>query len=273
MEMKCHDIDLLLIDYLDGNLQNGEKKAVEKHLESCERCHIELMQYRELFNAIGDHQTERPSPVLRENFNTMLQSELNILATTNILKQESEPKKAKVFQLSGMLVKAAAVVVLVAGGVFMGTLIKKDNPAQMPNAEMAGLKNEVAEMKAALMFNLLKDESASERLKAVAYTEQMSNPDPQVLSALINTMNADANVNVRLAALNSISRYTSSQLVRDSLVNSLKTQKEPLVQIVLISILTDKKELKAKAPLQDIISSKETIQPVKDAAKKGLSAL
>lgn len=273
MEMKCHDIDLLLIDYLDGNLQNGEKKAVEKHLESCERCHTELMQYRELFNAIGDHQSERPSPVLRENFNTMLQSELNILATTNILKQESEPRKAKVIQFSGMLVKAAAVVVLVAGGVFVGTLIKKDSPTVVPSTEMAGLKNEVAEMKAALMFNLLKDESASERLKAVNYAEQMSNPDPEVIGALINTMNGDASVNVRLAALNSISKFSSNQLVRDSLLNSLKTQKEPLVQIVLINVLTDKKELKAKQSLQDIISNKETIQPVREAAKKGLSAL
>ena len=270
--MKCHDIDLLLIDYLDGNLQNGEKKAVEKHLESCERCHTELMEYRELFRAIGDHHSERPSPVLRENFNTMLQSELNILATTNILKHDSEPKKAKVIQFSGMLVKAAAVVVLIAGGVFVGTLIKKD-AAPIPSNEMAGLKNEVAEMKAALMFNLLKDESASERLKAVGYTEQMLNPDPQVLGALINTMNGDANVNVRLAALNSISKYTSNQLVRDSLVNSLKTQKEPLVQIVLISILADKKESKAKESFKEILSNKETIQPVKDAAKKGLSVL
>jgi predicted anti-sigma-YlaC factor YlaD len=272
MNMKCNDVDLLLVDYLDGQLQNGEKKAVEKHLETCERCHLELMQYRELFNAIADHKLEKPGPVLKENFNTMLQSELNILATTSIIKQEEPPKRSKLVNMSDFIMKAAASILLITGGVFIGTLVKKEQVVA-PTSEMAGLKNEVKEMKEALMFNLLKDQSASERIKAVAYAEDMNNPDPNVLNALLSTLNHDDNVNVRLAALNSISKFSSIQYVRDSLVNSLRMQKEPLVQIILINILTDSKEIKAIAPLKEILLNKETIQPVKDAASKGLKLL
>ena len=107
----------------------------------------------------------------------------------------------------------------------------------------------------------------------MSYAEQMNDPGQEVISALINTLNLDQNVNVRLAALSSISKFSSNQVVRDSLVNSLRYQREPIVQIVLINMLTDRKEKKAMRAIKDIISDKSTLAPVKDAAEKGLKLL
>ena len=101
----------------------------------------------------------------------------------------------------------------------------------------------------------------------------MKNPDDKVMNALLGTMNKDKNVNVRLAALYSIAKFAGSQVVRDSLVASLPRQTEPIMQIVLINILTERKESKAKGPIQDILSDKKAIKPVKDMAQKGLRML
>ena len=73
-----------------------------------------------------------------------------------------------------------------------------------------------------------------------------------------------------MAAANALAKFSNDPLVTDALINSLKKQTEPLVQIVLITILTDKKESKAIAPIRAIISDEKTLPPVKQVAEEGL---
>lgn len=124
-----------------------------------------------------------------------------------------------------------------------------------------------------LLFSLLDDESASQRLKAVSYAEEIANPDQKVIEALVSTLNNDKNVNVRLAALYSLARFSDNTTVRDSLVASLGRQSEPLIQIVLINMLAEKKDERAIGPIRDILSRGKTMKEVKDAAQKGLKVL
>jgi hypothetical protein len=138
---------------------------------------------------------------------------------------------------------------------------------------MADLKNEVKEMKEALFVNMLSQESATERIKAVSYADDIKDPDSRIINALLTTMNEDKNVNVRLAALTSVAKYADTRSVSDSLIASLKRQTEPIMQIALINILTEKKEIKAVGPIRDILMDKNTLQPVKDIAQKGLNLL
>jgi hypothetical protein len=173
---------------------------------------------------------------------------------------------------SGWITRIAACFVLILGGVFIGLLFQRSG-TDSRGSEMAELKSEVTAMKEALMFNLLSDASASERIKAVSYADNMNNPGDDVIDALFNTLNNDDNVNVRLAALNAINKFARDRRVRDSLVASLRLQKEPILQIVLINILTGQKEARARQPIKDILQNKETLAPVKDAAEKGLKQL
>jgi len=123
------------------------------------------------------------------------------------------------------------------------------------------------------MFNGLKDQSPSERIKAVGYAEDIVNPNEKVINALTNTLNHDKNVNVRLAALYSLAKFTDDRKVMDTLVTSLSNQTEPIIQIVLINILTEKKEVKAIGPIQDLIQNGKTLKEVKDIAQKGLKSI
>jgi L-fucose mutarotase/ribose pyranase (RbsD/FucU family) len=270
--IKCTDVQLLLIDYLDNELTENTRKSLDLHFNACESCRREMLEYKEIFSSIAGQHPVLPGAALKENFDTMLQSEINILATTRII-DPVEQKVVPVLPIRSLLLKIAACILLIAGGVVIGSVVTRGKTDYDTSAQMAGLKTEVKEMKEAIMLNLLNDESPSERIKAVTYVEQMNDPGQDVIRALINTLNLDQNVNVRLAALNTVSKFTSSQTVRDSLVNSLRQQKEPIVQIVLINLLTDQKEAKAIGPIKEIISDESTLAPVKDAAIKGLKLL
>jgi len=58
-------------------------------------------------------------------------------------------------------------------------------------------------MKQVMLLSLLNDPSASQRIRAVSYTDEFSSVDLKVIGALFTTLNGDPNVNVRLATLES----------------------------------------------------------------------
>jgi hypothetical protein len=269
--MKCKEVQPELLDFADNRVDEFTRDEIDKHLKTCEKCRDDLKELRTLAKTITDARDAEPSPALRENFNTMLQSELNILATANILKDD--PSRNHFTRRISLPVWriAASLILLLTGigiGVWIGNGLNKTS-----NGQMSELRKEVKGMKEALMFTLLDEESPSQRIKAVNYAEEMPNPNQDVIRALINTLNHDKNVNVRLASLYSLSRFSNQPAVVDSLVSSLSGQSEPIIQILLINMLAEKKETRAIKPIQDILSNQKTLKEVKDIARKGLSNL
>ena len=282
--MNCKEVQAAIIEYLDGALSPAAAAQIKEHLDACSECRQEAEELQVLLTAMKHDNQEMPSPALRENFNTMLQSELNMETMANILQdrgikeggiKENTPARVIPF-FSSLAGKVAAAVILVAAGVAIGMAIRPA-PETGNTPEIATQRTEVKqmekEMKEKDMLSLIDDESASQRIKAVSYAEQMANPDQQVIDALFNSLNHDKNVNVRLAALYSLSRFADRRVVRDSLVSSLGIQTEPIIQVVLINLLAEKRETKAIAPIKEIITNKKTLKEVKDAAQKSLKVL
>ncbi|HEV3324190.1 MAG TPA: hypothetical protein VG052_01250, partial [Puia sp.] len=139
--------------------------------------------------------------------------------------------------------------------------------------QLGEMQKEIREMKEAMLFSLIDDESASQRIKAVSYAEEITNPDQKVMEVLVGTLNNDKNVNVRLAALYSLASFSDNRVVRDSLVASLPRQSEPLIQVMLINLLAAKRESRAIGPIKEIISNKNTLPAVKEAAQQSLKTL
>ena len=271
--MNCKEIQTLLIDYLDGRLESASADRVRQHLQECAACKSEADDLQVLLTAMQNTVVETPPAALRESFDTMLQSELNMLTTANIIEEFKPANKrtGRIMPISHPAWKVAAALILVAAGVVIG----RNLPSQPPPAafaQMDSLRNEVKSMRQEIMLNMIDDESASQRIKAVSYSEDMSNPDQQVIDVLINTLNHDKNVNVRLAALYSLQRFADKRAVRDSLVSSLPTQTESIIQVVLINLLAEKREGRAIAPIRNIITNKKTLKEVKDAARRSLQS-
>src|SRR5580693_8664880 len=85
--MKCKEIQPDLLDFIDDRLDEFTRDEIQNHLKNCEKCSDDLKEMRLIVKTIADTHSAQPSKSLRENFNTMLQSELNILATANIIKE------------------------------------------------------------------------------------------------------------------------------------------------------------------------------------------
>jgi len=278
-----------LIDWLDGSLDAATATAVREHVETCAECSREAKELKELLVTMKNSPMEVPPPVLRESFDTMLQSELNMLTTANIIQEfpaegqpgqgslsgrdgkGGQPGKTIRLPFSAPVWRVAAALILLGSGIGIGAALKsRPAPEVSTNETLVALRQEVKEMKEEVMLNMIDDESASQRIKAVSYSEDMPSPNQQVIDVLVNTLNKDKNVNVRLAALYSLQRFSDRRSVRDSLVNSLRNQTEPIIQVVLINLLAEKRDIRAIKPIQDIMTDKKTLKEVKDAAQRSL---
>ena len=204
--MECYEVQPLLIDLADNKLSGVLAEEINRHLVSCEQCRSELEEIRSLFHTIDDMPVEQPDRSLRENFEYMLQSELNRLAAANnVIAKATRPVMPINWQ--SLLLRAAAVVILLGVGILAGLKIKSGNE-QGSTKQIAELQTEVKDMKEMLMFNLLKEESPSERIKAVSYSEEIVHPNQKVVGALFNLLDHDKNVNVRLASAYSLVRFS-----------------------------------------------------------------
>ena len=280
MNMDCKEIQAMMIDYLDRGVGAEGAAAMRAHLLGCESCRKEVEEMRELLSVMGEQELRQPGPGLRENFQVMLQTELNMETADDLLGRTRDGKGEHAgakkgigwMGAKGIGWMAAAACILLFGGIWIGAMVGSGKASNVPE-QLGAMQKEIREMKEAMMFSLIDDESASQRIKAVGYAEEMSNPDQRVIQALVGTLNHDKNVNVRLAALYSLATFADNRSVRDSLVSSLAKQTEPLIQVMLITLLAERKDNRAIGPIRDIISNKNTLPAVKDAAQKSLKTL
>jgi hypothetical protein len=274
--MNCNEVEAIMVDYLDRAVDAETGAAMRAHLINCEQCRKEVDQMREMLLTMADQEMRQPGHGLRDNFQVMLQSELNMETADDLLRRPMEGKEEKAGVKGRIAWMTAAACILLFGGIWIGSMLGSrktpDVSSYMPN-KLDTMQREIKEMKEAMLYSLIDNESASQRIKAVGYVEEMSNPDQHVLQVLVNTLNHDKNVNVRLAALYSLASFADSRQVRDSLVTSLPKQTEPLIQVMLINLLAEKKDNRAIAPIRDIISNKNTLPAVKDAAQRSLRTM
>lgn len=264
--MTCAEVQALLPDLVDGTLDAFLASDVERHMLTCPECAREVNELRELFIAMEKSRPVRPSIALRDNFLKMVEEET---AAQEASKRRTGGQVVRMSWFSALGKTAVAAAILLAG-MLIGYRLHTgtDN-----SKELGDLKTSLKEMKETLMINMLDNESASERIKAVNYAEEIPTPNQRVINALVNTLNSDKSVNVRLAALYSLARYNDNRAVTDSLVNSLGRQTEPIIQIVLINILGERKETKAIQPMRNLIEDQKTLKEVKDMARKELNKL
>jgi HEAT repeat protein len=99
------------------------------------------------------------------------------------------------------------------------------------------------------------------------------NVDDEILKALIQTLNTDPNMNVRLVALEGLTKFYEEPIVKKALVESLAKQTDPTIQIALIQVLVQMKEKSAIKPFEQIIENNESLPAVKDEAQMGILVL
>jgi HEAT repeat protein len=200
-----------------------------------------------------------PTSALKKQFNELLLSEM-----------EASKKPAKVVFFQPAVYRVAAAVALLIVGGAIGFWISKQNDQQQ---EIARIRLEMEATKSMMMALIDNQQSASQRIQGVNVALTITTADDEVVRALAKRMNEDPNTNVRLAALDALSKFHSEPIVRRALIESLSKQKDPVIQIALIQLLVKMKEKGVVNALKRIVNDGETMKAVKDEAYSGMMEL
>lgn len=152
---------------------------------------------------------------------------------------------------------------------------RQATPTESPKmmAEIGQLKREMQQTRALLVLSMLKRESAADRLQALDYSYEIAKPDPEILSALVRTLDTDPNTNVRLAAVDALSNFSNEAAVRRAMALSLLKQQEATVQLSLIDALTRLRERQAVVQIKHLIDNEDTPNQVRERAEESLRLL
>ncbi|NJB71721.1 hypothetical protein GGR42_002183 [Saonia flava] len=265
MMNKKHITDLLP-EYLDGILTKSQIKNIETHLKDCDSCKEELRQFQVLHTAFDSEKEVLPSEKLKSNFYEAL--ELEKQKNPKVVVMDSQPQARKNAWMPNLL-KLAASIALLIGGFALG----KYQQEQKMNLEIATLQNESLGIKQMAMLSLMENKSASKRIQGVNYIDEFSAPDEAIVKALADRMLHDENANVRLSAVEALEKFTTSETVKKALIISLKTEKDPGIQIAVIQTLVKIQEKKAVAPMQELLEQEDTQPYVKKHIKTVLPSI
>jgi len=260
MEKDKEKMRSLMIDHIDGILTGELSKYLENHINKSKEAKKEYEQLKEVMGIIDSEEEIAPKAQSREDFLKILEKE----------KEYSAEKQGKVvsihFEWNTFYKVAAAVILLVVGFLAGRTINQNKN-------DMEAIQLQLQETRELVLFAMLNEESASERIKGVMASYEIERVDEEIIDALIRSMNTDKNINVRIAALEGLSRFSSEEKVRLALIGALKTQEYPAVQIRLIETLVKMGEERALQPLQEIAVKEDILESVRDQAQMGVFKL
>ena len=269
--MKCEEIGELLPDYLQGSLKAEQDDLVEQHIAECGDCREEVAIWKKLSLL----PVEQPSAGSRERFEAMLrayQTGRNDKASAGF----ERPKRAAVWNwlrspVGAMAWSAALLVIGIFAGNYFGNRTAMHSNTNQD--EIAAMHTELANMKQMVVLSMLQQQSASERLQGVSYSRREDQLDPQVMSALVHTLRYDGSVDVRLAALDALSRHGAQPQVHKGVVDALQEQQSPLVQVALIDLMLEWRDPDAAQRLRNFVQTPNLNPTVKQRADWALSKL
>lgn len=282
MKMSCEQIGELLPDYLQGGLGGETKKVVEAHIVECADCRDEVAVWQKLALL----PVEQPSAESRLRFEAMLHAYQE--GRSDRGRAQFEPERfARTGARSvsgwsfwqwlrsplGAVAWSAALLLLgLFAGNYLGGRTIRGN-AVTKQDEMAQMHNELANMRQLVVLSMLQQQSASERLQGVSYSRGTDQLDPQVTVALLHTLRYDGSVDVRLAALDALSKHSAQPQVRRGMLDALQEQQSPLVQVALIDQLLEWRDPDVAQQLRSFEQKPNLNPTVKQRAEWAVSKL
>jgi anti-sigma factor RsiW len=272
--MQCEELRRQIADYLTDDLDQSQQSEIHRHLLSCKACRQEVEALRATWSQLGAVSIDVPdSRAMRKRFDLML----------DVYRQgmNHSASRSGWAVINGWFerwlpaqpaVQFAIGVMLLAGGVALGRLAVTSEPT-VQTTDINDLRSELRDMRQMVALSLMQQQSATERLRGVSWTRQIDQPDAQVETALLDALMHDANVNVRLAAIDALKRFGQSKVVRDGTVRALEQADSPLVQVALIDLMVELQEKESSPSLRRLAQDANTDLSVRGRAEWGLRQL
>jgi hypothetical protein len=261
-----------LIHWMNNQMTEAEREAFEAHLVQCEACQHEYETSRQVLDLMNHIPAPEPSPEMQARFQGMLDAYKNSMEVKSSFLQNLYNGIQQMWTLQPRL-KLAYGVVLVFIGLAAGYLLYQQSAGNKNSGQILALSSQVEEMRQLMMLSLVENPSASKRLQAVSYTEDISSINNEVIDALLTTLNGDPNVNVRLATLEALVKFAVLPRVREGLVQSIIQQESPLLQSAMVDVMLKLQEKSSVKQLQLLLDKKDLNQSVKAKIENSITQL
>ncbi len=230
---------------------------LRQHLDGCAECRAEMDRLGGLWEKLGDLPIPEPSLGMRVRWEQTLES-LQIAQAA--IQPRRDPWWRNIWPANPAWQMAIAGLCL-AAGLGAGAFLQRGSAER---DEVARLRSEIANTKEMVAVSLLQQQSATERLRGVDYSARMPSMEPQVIAALIQAVNRDSNVNVRLAAIDALTKVAGDRGVRASMQQALPQQDSPMVQAALIDYLVDAHDRSAVGTIRDLVARPDVNPTVRE---------
>jgi hypothetical protein len=244
--MNCERIREQIPEALAGRLEKATREALVEHLESCAACRTEVAELNAVWRGLETLKAgtdAAPDPGAKLRFQEMLAAYQAGMAAVQPATRKARVSWFPEQPVWRFAMAAGLLLVGILGGRYLPQAGGSSNP------EMAQLRGQVENLHQMVALSMLQQQSPSARMRGVTYSEKIAQPDPQVLDALLQAVNHDSNVNVRLSAVDALQKFATDPEVARAMVNSIPGQDSPLVQIALVDMLV---QLNARGVAPDL---------------------
>lgn len=260
--MNCESARPLFPEYWEGSIDEADRLILQAHFDKCAGCRSEAEELRSIWTGLAGMSPEAPSDQMRIRFYDRLDSYRQGLA--------ERPQRRSWFEWIRLPAPAFGLALALLGvgfAVGYGIDFRKDN------TQLSQLRSEVSNMRQLVALSLMQQQNATDRLQGVNWTYRVERSDTEVLGALLNTINHDESVNVRLAAIDAMRKFGDSPIARRGLAQAIFKQDSPLVQISLIDQLVELRDSQARSALDTLVGQAAVNPEVRQRAQWALSKL
>jgi anti-sigma factor RsiW len=220
--MSCDNTADLLMDRLKGQIAAADEERLAAHLATCADCRAEATAMTAVWEQLGAlDDDEVPHERLRARFHAGLAA-----YEAREGRHWTERFLARWWPQQPLLQAGIAAALAL-----VGVLVGQQLPSPV-DAEVAALRNEVRTVGLALLDH----QSAAERLLGIEWSRRTAQT-PEVVNALLERVQYDPNLSVRLAAVEALSGELDRPDVGAGLAVALESQDSPLVQVALTDAL------------------------------------
>jgi hypothetical protein len=297
--MNCNDAIELLTESLAAPLRGRAAADLAAHLAACEACRAEAADMRCIWEELERLPDEIPGEEMRQRFAASLDLYLEPTGGRGLSGPLGGPRRLLERLSAGLegwlagwlprrpLAQAGLAAATLAVGLLIGSVhgfgLPRGGTTPATGAgsasgsgdsangaggtgggEIHALRDEVRSLSRLVTLSLLKQDSASERLRGVSFGREAGRGDDRVLQALVDTLRHDPDVNVRLAAVDALAPALGQPAVHGQLVQEVGAQRSPMVQIALIDMLLTGDRAGTQRQLLDLTAS-----PALDATVRG----
>lgn len=257
--------EIQMMNYLSGSMSKGEMKDFEELLVAYPDYKLEMQALSDSWVMVGDLRTPDPSEAMDAQFFDMLSNEMD--------KQKQKSVNKSFFQGFWPFPKPQLVLglLLLGLGIAVGYLLNSRSGAEP--VDKVVVNDETESVRQKLVLTLLEQPSANQRLQGVSEANKFEDADEIVIKALLQTLNQDSNVNVRLAAIESLTNYVDNPTVRQGLVQSIPNQESPILQITLANLMVALQEKASIEPFKQLLQERKLDTTVQKKIKNSIESI